>query len=197
MDRTYTRRTLLRGLGTTLGAGALAGCVGALGPSERTGVERYVVAFHWGFRLLAPDGTVTDHLTVDPGTRVALHAVNLEPIAEGAEPPVPEPVARTVTENYEAWEAGSLDRIAPSVGLSVADLETKLDGAESAYGSHAVVLRGPGGSRVGDAYLPAAATEPETVTVRPETPGAYDLECQLYCGFGHSFMAYPEALVVE
>ncbi|MFB6178111.1 MAG: hypothetical protein ABEI77_00110 [Halorientalis sp.] len=191
--RGHTRRTLLKGFGSALGIGTLAGCTGA---AKEPDAIQYVVAFHWGFRLVAPDGTVTDQLELAPDTDLRVHAVNLEPIADGKALSVPDPVSRTVSEQYSAWEDASLDRIEAKVGLGRDELEKKLDAAESAQQQHVVTLIGPKGGVLFNDPLGVHDTHPVTERVLLREPGAYDLECRGYCGFGHAQMELPKAIVV-
>ncbi|MFB6081740.1 MAG: hypothetical protein ABEJ67_02855 [Halanaeroarchaeum sp.] len=193
------RRAFLTGIAgaaATAGLASLAGCTGG-GGGGAVDEEVYVVAFHWGFRLVRPDGTVMDSMDLASGTRVAIHGINLEPIADGADVDLPDPVAAAANENYHQWERESLERIAPLMGVSVENLEGKLETAEEQYKDHGMALSDPSGSTLFDVTLPGDMSAPKTETVTVDASGGYDLTCTTNCGVGHTYMELQDAFRVS
>ncbi|MFB6197323.1 MAG: hypothetical protein ABEI52_03500 [Halobacteriaceae archaeon] len=207
-DKTTTsvsRRSLLQSAGaaiTTGVLGTLAGCTGGDGGGETTTTteaptkELYIVAFHWGFRQLTPDGTVVDQVTTPPGTDLTLHGVNVEPIAEGEDLDVPDPVYTTAKNNYKDWEEASLERIAGQTDGTVEEWHEKLETAEKKYKTHGVGIMTPDDEQLMSVKLPPQE-QPVTKTVTLDTTGAYTYRCTEYCGPGHSYMVLNDAINVE
>ncbi|MFB6083845.1 MAG: hypothetical protein ABEJ94_06335 [Halorientalis sp.] len=139
---------------------------------------------------------MTERLDIDRGAALTLGAVNLEPLVDGADLGLPDPVSTAVSANYSDWETASLERIAPKGGTSVATLREKLDTAETRYPTHGVALRGPNGGLQFNVSLGVDQRQPIQRTVRFDTPGSYDFTCTGYCGFGHTYMTLSDAIVV-
>lgn len=193
-----TRRQLLAGIGAlaTASVSGLAGCTGGQGGSQ-VDEEVYVVAFHWGFRMIRPDGSVTETLEVSQGDSLKIHGVNLEPIAEGEDLDVPDDVYTAAEDGYEDWEHASVERIAPEMDMTVEELEEKLETAEEEYKDHGVALTTPDGGQAFNAMLAGDMEEPVEETVTLDSSGSYGFICTTYCGEGHSYMQLQEAVQVS
>lgn len=195
-----SRRGLLRAAGGAAATGlvgSIAGCTGGGGGGQSADREVYVVAFHWGFRQITPDGEVVDTLDLSTGQTLAIHGVNLEPIAEGEELDIPDAVYQAAKENYKDWEHASVQRIAEATGSSVDSWESKLAEAEEQYKTHGLGVTGPGGDTVADVTLPGDMTAPVTKTVTVDSTGEYGYVCTEYCGPGHTHMQLNGALTVQ
>ena len=193
-----TRRQLLAGIGglATASVSALAGCTGGQGENQ-VAEEVYVVAFHWGFRMIRPDGSVAETLEVSQGDRLKIHGVNLEPIAEGEDLDVPDDVYSAAEDGYEDWEHASVERIAPKLNMAVEELEEKLETAEEEYKDHGMALTNPDGGQAFNAMLAGDMEQPVEETVTLDSSGSYGFICTTYCGEGHSYMQLQEAIQVS
>lgn len=194
-----TRRSVVRGVGAAAGAGlvgSLAGCTGG-GGGGGADTEIYVVAFHWGFRLITPDGTVKQSMQVSSGDTVKFYGLNIEPVAEGKNLDVPDAVYSAAKNGYKDWEHASLERIAQKTGSSVSSWEKKLEQAEKQYKDHGMALINPGGSQVFNMNLPGSMSAPKVTTQTLDASGSYSFTCTIYCGPGHSFMNLDGAIQVS
>lgn len=194
-----SRRVALKGMGGLAAAGLTAGLAGCVGGGGGDGADReiYVVAFHWGFRLISPDGTVMESMEMSAGETLKIMGVNLEPIAEGEEIDVPDPVMNAAESGYEDWEHSSVERIAPELGMSEAELEEKLEEAEEQFTDHGMGFTDPDGNQVFNMDLPGDMSSPAEETVTLDSSGGYDFVCTQYCGEGHAHMQLTEAVSVS
>ena len=194
------RRKLLKRVGGAAAVGltaGLAGCSGDGNGEDGADTEVYAVSFHWGFKMISPDGTVMDSIDASEGDSIRIHGVNLEPLAEGEEIDVPEAIASTAQDNYESWEAESVERIAPELGISEADLEADLKTAEDEYPDHSLAVTDPNGNQVFNVELPADMSSPVEKTLSVDSTGGYQYSCETYCGVGHPYMTLEDAIEVS
>lgn len=196
-DDGVSRRRVLKGAGGVAAAGLTTGLAGCTGGQDEPDQEIYVVSFHWGFRMVSPDGSVMSSLDMAEGERLKIYGVNLEPIAEGEDIDIPDAVASAAESGYEDWEHSSLERIAPELGMSEADLEEELETAEEQYKDHALAVVDPGGTQAFNVDLPGDMSSPIEETVTLESTGAYDLICTVFCGTGHPYMTLEGAINVS
>lgn len=192
-----TRRQALRGIGGAAAAGltaGLAGCSGGGGGGADQ--EVYIVAFHWGFRLITPDGDVKQSMSVGGGDSVKVYGVNLEPIAEGGDIDIPDAVMSAAQDGYEDWEHSSLERIAPELGMSEADLEEELESAEEQYKDHGMAVMDADGNQAVSQDLPGDMSSPEEETFTADS-GPYEVVCTQFCGVGHSEMVLEDAITTS
>lgn len=188
---------MLRGVAGAAAASltvGLAGCSGGGGGADQ---EVYVVAFHWGFRMITPDGTVTQNLEMSEGDTLKVYGVNLEPIAEGEELDIPDAVASAAESGYEDWEHSSLERIAPQMDTTVADLEEQLEEAEEEFKDHGMAMLDPDNSQAFQVTLGGDMSAPTEETVTLDSSGSYGFTCTTYCGAGHAYMQLEDAVTVS
>lgn len=195
------RRSLIKGVGAVAaGAGmaALAGCSGGGGGTGgQADQEVYVMSFHWGFRLVKPDGTVSKSIDVPKGNSVALHGVNVLAVEAGNDLGLPDPVKQAVTDDASDWKRASVERIAPKLGTPTSDLKDKQTAAEKQYPDHSMAIVDPGGSTKTQAALSGSMSSPATKTVTFDSSGDWSIECETFCGDGHTYMQLDGAFSVS
>jgi len=203
----FTRRTLLA---TATGAIAvLAGCLsgGLPGQPPRPTPDRslFVGAFHWGYTMLAGDGTPRTSVTVSEGDVIRLVAFNME--AETATGRLPRTVRANLPDHERLEAANDADVPAPADGT----LEEARTVANQRYPDHSVALvpsggyggmmgrggMGRGGMPFHPLFLGHDASTPVEVTFDAAVPDEYSLSCMTYCGYGHPYMDLDDALVVR
>ncbi len=194
-----SRRDAIRGMGGLAATGMTAGIAGCLGGGGGGGADQevYVVAFHWGFRLISPDGSVMESIEMSEGDSLKVMGVNLEPIADGEEIDIPDAVMSAAESGYEDWEHESLERIAPELGMSESELEEKLEEAEEQFTDHGMGFTDPDGNQEFNMDLPGDMSSPTEETVTLDSSGGYDFVCTQYCGEGHAHMQLTDAVSVS
>lgn len=198
-----SRRAFLAGVGGTIGIQSLSGCLGSPfpGTSGRTDITIYVGAYHWGFLVLAEDGTEHEEVILDPRTRVRIIAFNTG--ADEAISQLPQSV-RSALPDHETLEERNEERIPEPPSR---DMHEALEEANERYPDHSVAvvpsggnhMRGPmnGGMMLNPIALPHDASRPATAGIVASQRGDYTISCLTYCGYGHPFMELDGAFVVR
>lgn len=198
-----SRRAFLAGVGGTIGVQNLSGCLGSPlpGTSGRPDFTVYVGAYHWGFLMLAEDGTEHEEMILDPRTRVRIVAFNTG--ADGAISQLPQAV-RSALPDHEALEERNEERIPEPPSR---DMHEALEEANERYPDHSVAvvpsggnhMRGPmgNGMMLNSILLPHDASRPATAGIVASQRGDYTISCLTYCGYGHPFMELDGAFVVR
>lgn len=163
-------------VGLLIGAGTMA-VLNAPAP-QRTFT---VIAYHWGFAIYDEAGAEIPKIQVAIGTVVTLEVIGAEALSH---------------EIHEVYEERTMDLWADNPaygGKNMSELMEEMESAETAgYLDHSVQIAAYNIDVVTDHDSPS----PKRVTFVANQAGTFDIECNVYCGWGHQYMNLTGGLVV-
>lgn len=171
------------GLGVALVVGLLVGglVVSVTTPRAPPEATFTVVAYHWGFAVYDAEGNEVPKIEVARGTVVTLLVVGASALNH------------EIHEAYEmrtiqAWENNSA--YGNKNGTAIM-MEMEMAGAQGLL-DHSVTISAFNVNVVTDRESPS----PQIVTFVADQAGAFDIQCQKFCGWGHQYMELAGGLVV-